>query len=67
MILKTNGEDYNIFGGFKLKPWKIEENNYQGDNESYIFSLYPKYRNYFALNDDKSQPFYCSLSSSGLG
>lgn len=64
---KSNINDFSIFGGFKLSGWAIDEENYQGDEESYVFSLFPKFRNFFSLNDEKSMPCFNYLNYSQDG
>ena len=37
-----------VFGGFSSTPWQ-EDANYHGNNESFVFSLIPKFRKYHAV------------------
>ena len=40
-----------IYGGFKPDKW--EKTYSQGSTECYIFSLWPKFHNFFQINEDK--------------
>lgn len=47
----TEGEhlhksDSVIFGGFSSRPW-IDDSTYSQDDRSYVFSVYPKFQNFF--------------------
>ncbi len=69
VLVKTvNKESINIFGGFKMQGWKVDGENYQGDEQTYVFSLYPKCSNYFYADSETSLPFfnYLNLSKDGL-
>jgi len=43
----------NIYGGFKSEKWERNRDS-QGNSECYIFSLWPKFRNYFLINNENN-------------
>ncbi|EGR32026.1 hypothetical protein IMG5_098620 [Ichthyophthirius multifiliis] len=60
-----------VIGGFNQNQWI--NNSVQGDRESYVFSLYPRYRNFFPLEEqtkgflvNNTQIEYCSINNQGL-
>ena len=57
----------NIFGGFKMQGWINDAENYQGDEETYVFSLYPKICNFFYANSETSLPYFNFLNLSPDG
>ena len=52
LILARHQEGYDrpngsyVFGGFANKPW-VDDAEYSDDDRSYLFSVYPKFRNFF--------------------
>lgn len=68
ILIKTeNRSGVNIFGGFKMTQWRNDAENYQGDEESYVFSLYPKFSNYFFTNSETSMPYFNYMNISNTG
>jgi TLD. len=66
-----------IFGGFAVSEWS-DELGYQGESESYVFSLYPKFKafythkgeggtNYRYLNTKKIQNSKYKVGLGNLG
>ena len=69
ILIKTENKDrtVNIFGGFKMNQWKVDSENYQGDPDSYVFSLYPRLCNFFFVDGETSMPFFNYLNFSQEG
>jgi hypothetical protein len=55
-----------IFGGFVKFAWKNSD-SYQGSDDSYIFSLIPRFQSLYALKDIDSDRSYNYLNRSKLG
>lgn len=53
-----------ILGAFTSDTWKNNA-NYHGNENTYIFSLYPSFRNYFPENNDISEKNYQYLWYTG--
>lgn len=51
-----------IFGAFQNIPW-IESNEFQGNENNYIFSIEPKYQNYHSVE----KKHYSFLTNKGIG
>jgi len=51
-----------IIGGFSRLPWK-DTGEYAGDNDCHIFSLSPKFQNFYALTKSSAHPNYTYLKS----
>lgn len=65
ILIKTeNKNGVNIFGGFKMLQWENDPENYQGNEETYVFSLYPKFANYFYENSETTLPYFNYLNVS---
>ena len=45
-----------IFGGFASTPWQ-EELSYQGNADSFVFSMIPKFKRYYSLHGEGGQNF----------
>lgn len=45
-----------IYGGFKSEKWEKGHEKLQGSPECYIFSLWPKFRNFFLKFNEKNDP-----------
>ena len=54
LILIKNAKG-NVYGGFKSERWERGQDA-QGNPECYIFSLWPKFRNYFMKSIEKYDP-----------
>jgi TLD. len=62
-----SGEDLvYTFGGFTRLRWK-DGPEYHGDSDCYIFSIAPKFHNFFALSTPNADTNYLYLNSSGYG
>lgn len=62
LIKSENKGSVNIFGGFKMHAWVNEKEDYQGDQESYVFSMYPRFCNYFYADSETSMPYFNYLN-----
>ena len=64
------GETSHIIGGFNRLPWK-NNGEYSGDQDCFIFSLTPRFRNYYAKDKSSAKHNYTYLKSKsykqGLG
>jgi len=64
-----SGESSYIIGGFSRLPWK-NTGEFAGDQDCFVFSLTPKFRNYYSIDKSANRNFTYLKSKSykqGLG
>lgn len=52
LVRNSKGE---IYGGFKPDKWDIKYEKMQGNSDCYIFTFWPKLKNYFALENNEPE------------
>jgi len=62
--INLSGESSYIIGGFSRLPWK-NTGEFSGDQDCFVFSLAPKFRNYYASDKLSANRHYTYLKSKG--
>ena len=67
MFQGLNGEEVSFFGGFKKDRWKVEQDGYQGDEDDFLFSLYPTFKCFRYADNEKSLKNFNLIKNFGEG
>jgi hypothetical protein len=55
-----------VFGAFQQSPWR-NSNEYQGNEQNYLFSLFPKYSNFYGVPGGERNYSYLNFKDGKIG